>query len=214
MLLPASLEDLYNEQVMAAFWTAFFLIFLAEMGDKTQFMTLALSTKYKALTVMLGVTIGTFIVSLVSVALGETMGKLLPFFWINIFAGFAFIIFGIITWLDKETETEAGETSNVPLKQNKMAPVVAIAVTFFFAELGDKTMLATVAIASKESQFFQVWFGSTLGLVGANALAIFAGKFLKKYLTGAVLKYLIVGIYLISGVAAISQNFFGGAKLH
>ncbi len=69
---------------------------MAEMGDKTQFMTLAMSAKYSAAVVLSGVFIGTLLVSLISVLLGQTVGRLLPYFWINLLAGIAFIAFGLL----------------------------------------------------------------------------------------------------------------------
>jgi putative Ca2+/H+ antiporter (TMEM165/GDT1 family) len=198
---------------MHAFWTAFIFIFMAEMGDKTQFMTLAMAAKYKGRIVLAGVTLGTMVISLVSVALGETVGKFLPVFWINLLAGVAFIIFGGLELKgeDAEAEAEAEESKagadQVKEKFGRFGPVMTIATTFFVAELGDKTMLATVAIAGREGSFIGVWLGSTVGLVAANALAIFAGKALKQKLSAKTLRYCVAAVYIISGILAIVEAF-------
>src|ERR1700722_8763308 len=124
---------------MHAFWTAFVFIFMAEMGDKTQFMTLAMSAKYKGRVVLAGVTLGTLVISLVSVALGQTVGKLLPTFWINILAGTAFIIFGLLELKGDDAEEAEGETNEdrktAKDKLGRFGPIVTIATTFFVAEL-------------------------------------------------------------------------------
>ena len=200
---------------MHAFWTAFGLIFIAEMGDKTQFMTLAMSAKYSPALVMTGVLTGTILISLLSVFLGQTVGHLLPYFWINLLAGIAFIAFGLFSLAAKsEIEAESEEakltiqnSSGSALKE-KLQAVIAIASAFFIAELGDKTMLATVAIAGREYHYFwQVWIGSSLGLVAANALAIVAGKALAGKLSSKTLKYIIAAVYCVSGLLAIIEAF-------
>jgi Ca2+/H+ antiporter, TMEM165/GDT1 family len=195
---------------MHAFWTAFIFIFMAEMGDKTQFMTLAMSAKYRGRIVLAGVTLGTLVISLVSVALGATVGKLLPTAWISILAGTAFIIFGLLELKGEDAEegkTEADEAGKAGKdKLARFGPILTIATAFFVAELGDKTMLATVAIASREGSFVQVWLGSTVGLVAANALAIFAGKALSQKLSAKTLRYCVAAVYIISGIVAIVEG--------
>jgi Ca2+/H+ antiporter, TMEM165/GDT1 family len=196
-----------------AFWTALFLIFMAEMGDKTQLMTLAMSAKFSSVVVLSGVFVGTVLVSLLSVFLGQTVGSFLSYFWINLLAGIAFIVFGLLS-LRSEPEEEADralkeEAELVPAKKaSKVRAILGIATTFFFAELGDKTMLATVVIAGREHNFFwQVWAGSTLGLVLANALGILAGKAIASKISEKTMQYIVAAIYVISGGLAIAEAF-------
>lgn len=80
---------------MTAFWIAFVVVFVAELGDKTQFMTLSFSTRFRWKTVILGVLVATVVISLISTLLGNVLGTALPFFWINLLAGLAFIAFGL-----------------------------------------------------------------------------------------------------------------------
>jgi len=83
-----------------------------------------------------------------------------------------------------------------------------VATTFFFAEMGDKTMLATVVIAGREHNYFwQVWVGSALGLVLANALGIVAGKALASKISAKAMRYMVAAIYLVSGGLAIAEAF-------
>ena len=198
---------------MKAFWTALFLIFMAEMGDKTQLMTLAMSAKFSSVVVLSGVFIGTVLVSFLSVFLGQTVGSFLSYFWINLIAGIAFIVFGLLS-LRSDPEEEAGEALKeeaelTPAKKSsKVRAILGIATTFFLAELGDKTMLATVVIAGREHNFFwQVWAGSTLGLVLANALGIVAGKAIASKISEKTMQYIVAAIYVISGGLAIAEAF-------
>lgn len=185
---------------MTAFWTAFIYVFLAEIGDKTQLMTLAFTAKYKGGLVLSAVSVATALINLVSVGLGEGLGKLLPMFWINLFAGTAFIIFGI--W---ELRPEDDDAEKV--KVSRFGPFMTVALAFFFAELGDKTMLAAVAIASKYHAFFEVWAGSTLGLIGSNALAILAGHHLNERISAQWMKIAIAVVYIVSGGFALYEAY-------
>jgi Ca2+/H+ antiporter, TMEM165/GDT1 family len=191
---------------VTAFLTAFGLIFIAELGDKTQFMTLAFATRYRSLIVLTGVSIASLLVSLVSVALGETLGKLLPVFWVNLVAGLGFIVFGVLELRSEdESEVAISEDKKDQNKEKKVNPLITISAAFFLAELGDKTMLATVAIATEQHQFVEVWLGASLGLISSNALAIVAGKAVGEKLSAHTIKMAIAAVYIISGIAAISQ---------
>ncbi|HEY9757828.1 MAG TPA: TMEM165/GDT1 family protein [Oculatellaceae cyanobacterium] len=200
----------------AAFCTSFFLIFMAEMGDKTQFMTMALSAKHSSTVVLSGVALGTLVISLISVILGQTVGTFLSKFWLNLLAGLAFIAFGLWS-LRGDNEEEEGEKAaaeeekrEANAKPGALRPIIAVATAFFVAELGDKTMLATIVIAGREhNHFTAVWLGSTLGLLCSNALGILAGKVLANKLSAQAMHYLIAAIYIISGGLAIFEAFKG-----
>jgi putative Ca2+/H+ antiporter (TMEM165/GDT1 family) len=185
-----------------AFWTALVFVFLAELGDKTQLMTMGFAVKYKPTVVLTGTLLATALLNLLSVGLGEAIGNFLPIFWVNLLAGIAFVVFGVL-----ELRNEQDDEGDSP-KRNRFGPFLTITLSFIMAELGDKTMLATFAIATREHNFLQVWAGSTLGLFSCNALAIIAGHFLKNYLSSKKLKYGIALVYIISGIAAIKQAFW------
>ncbi len=183
---------------MSAFWIALSLVFAAELGDKTQLVALAFATRYNAWTVLLGVTIATLLVHLVSVGLGEAAGWLLPVWIINAASGLAFIGFGLWTLkgdsLDEEEQSKFAE---------KFGPLMTVAITFFIAELGDKTMLATVTIASQQKSALAVWLGSTIGMVLSDGLAIWVGTALGKQLPEKSIKYGAAAIFIISGVVTL-----------
>jgi len=81
----------------SAFWLSFGVIFVAELGDKSQLMALAFATRYKVMPVLIGITAATAIVHLASVALGGVLGAALPTKPINVVAAVAFVIFGLWT---------------------------------------------------------------------------------------------------------------------
>ena len=185
---------------MKEFWAALFFVFMAEMGDKTQLMTLAFSAKYKALTVFTGVCLATLLINLISVALGEGFGKVFPAFWVNLIAGIAFIGFGI--WTLRGDQKEEAEKPHF----GKHGPLMTVIIAFFLAELGDKTMLTAVAVASRYHNFLAVWMGATVGLVASNALAIVAGKAVGDRLSARSIQIAVAVVYVVSGCLAIGDT--------
>ena len=181
---------------MQAFWIALVMIFLAELGDKTQLVALCFATRFRAGVVVAGITVATLLVHVVSVLLGGAAGKLLPKEWILLLAGLAFVGFGL--WTLRGDDLDEGECDN---RQGK-SPFMIVAITFFLAELGDKTMLSTVALAAKYPMF-PVWLGSTVGMVASDGLAIIVGKLMGANLPertvkiGASIIFFIFGIYSI-----------------
>jgi putative Ca2+/H+ antiporter (TMEM165/GDT1 family) len=177
------------------------VIFVAELGDKSQLMALTFATRYRFWTVLAGITVATAVVHLVSVALGVAVGVKLPTDLIGVLAGLAFIAFGLWTLRGDEL-TEADEER---ARRNTRSAFWAVTVTFFLAELGDKTMLATITLATREG-WFGTWLGSTVGMVLADALAIGVGVWLGKSLPERVVKigaatlFFIFGAVLIGGV--------------
>jgi Ca2+/H+ antiporter, TMEM165/GDT1 family len=189
--------------VVAAFWQSLFVILIAEMGDKTQLVSLALATRYGAPTVLGGVFAATLAVHLFSVAIGELLGLALPLFWIQLLAGLAFIGFGVWTLRGDTLDDEAvGQRA-------RFGPFFAVATTFFLAELGDKTMLATVTLASQQQAFVPVWLGSTLGMVIADGLAIAVGVVAGKRLPERAIRLGAAVIFLGYGVWTIASTLLG-----
>lgn len=186
---------------MNDFLTALFFVFMAEMGDKTQLMTVAFSAKFKARTVLLGVILAAAAINLISVALGEGFGKVFPAFWVNLFAGAAFIAFGI--WTLKSEKENLDEKPRF----GQHGPLVTVVIAFFLAELGDKTMLTAVAVASRYHNFLAVWLGSTVGLIASNALGIVAGKAVGDRFSAKSVKIGIAVVYVLSGILAIADAF-------
>jgi putative Ca2+/H+ antiporter (TMEM165/GDT1 family) len=157
---------------MHAFLLATFFVFIAEIGDKTQLVALAFATKFRATTVLAGVFAATLLVHLLSVGIGEMAAFTLPTFWIRLAAGVAFLGFGAWTLRGDEIEEEERRV------ESRFGPLMTVGISFFIAELGDKTMLMTITLASQQKTFVPVWLGSTVGMVAADALAIVVGKVL------------------------------------
>jgi Ca2+/H+ antiporter, TMEM165/GDT1 family len=179
-------------------WLSFAVIFVAELGDKSQLMALAFATRYRALPVLVAITVATAIVHAFSVLAGGLLGAAFPTDVVSVVAGLAF--FGFAAWTLRGDEMSDSDEARAA--RSHRSPMVAVGVAFFLAELGDKTMLATVTLATTE-EWFGTWLGSTLGMVAADALAIVVGRELgtrvsaRSIRVGAAVSFVIFGIWLI-----------------
>lgn len=157
---------------MDAFFISTVVIFVAELGDKSQLMALTFATRFKTIPVLVGITVATAIVHALSVFVGAALGAAIPTRPVTIAAAVAFVGFGLWTLRgDELTAADEARAAAVPARH----AIMAVGTVFFLAELGDKTMLATVTLATKEGPF-GTWLGSTVGMVAADALAIVAGR--------------------------------------
>ncbi|MFG3707272.1 TMEM165/GDT1 family protein [Micromonospora sp. NPDC047670] len=188
------------EGFLVALVVSFGVIFVAELGDKSQLMALTFATRFKPVPVLIGITVATAVVHLASVAIGYGLGAALPTEWISLVAGLAFLGFGAWT-LRGDTLTE--EEKRKAEKTSKSA-IVAVSVAFFLAELGDKTMLATITLATQYG-WFGTWLGSTVGMVAADALAILVGRMLGRRLPEKTIKYGAAVLFAICGLWLILE---------
>ena len=179
---------------------SFGVIFVAELGDKSQLMALTFATRFNVWPVLIGITIATAVVHLASVGIGVGLGAALPTGWINLVAALAFVAFGFWTLHgDSLTEDEKEKVNRV----GKRA-VIAVGTAFFLAELGDKTMLATITLAT-DYGWFGTWLGSTVGMVAADALAIAVGRMLGKHLPEKIIRYGAAAAFAIFGVILLVE---------
>ncbi len=183
---------------MPSFVWSFCLIALAEMGDKTQLVALSFATKFKPIKVLTGIFIGTIVVHLFSVIIGERVSALIPLYYLKMLIGLSFIGFGIWT-LRGDSCKENGK------KRNRLGPVMTVAIAFFLAELGDKTQLATISLAAQYHSFLGVWLGSTFGMVAADGIAIVIGVIAGKKLPEKLIKYISAAIFIIFGALIIIE---------
>lgn len=175
---------------------AFAVVFLAELGDKSQLMTLTFATRYRPVTVLAGITAATAIMNGLSVLAGGLVGTALPPGPVAIAAGLAF--FGFAIWTMRGAHHDDGDDS----VGRSRIPVLAVAVTFLLAEFGDKTMLAVATLATTRDGL-GVWAGATAGMVGANIVAILVGRQLGDRIPerwikrGAAAAFVAFGLWLL-----------------
>ncbi|MET8000903.1 TMEM165/GDT1 family protein [Nonomuraea glycinis] len=183
---------------MEAFWISLAVIFVAELGDKSQLMAMTFATRFKTWPVIAGITIATTAVHLVSVAVGGLIGDALPTTAISVVAGLAFLGFAAWTLRGDELTDEEAEKA----KRTTRNAIIAVTVAFFLAELGDKTMLATITLATQHG-WLGTWIGSTVGMVAADALAIVVGRMLGKHLPEKAIRYGAAAAFAIFGIVLL-----------
>ena len=188
---------------MYAFLLSTAVIFVAELGDKSQLMAMTFATRYRVRDVLLAITAATAVVHLVSVGIGAWVGTTFAEYQgpIAVVAGLAFLAFAVWTLRgDELTEEEAGKA-----RRSTGTALVAVGTAFFLAELGDKTMLATITLATQEG-WFGTWVGSTVGMVAADALAIGVGAVLGKTLPEKAIRYGAAALFAVFGLLLVAEG--------
>jgi Ca2+/H+ antiporter, TMEM165/GDT1 family len=180
---------------VTAYITSLVFVVLAEMGDKTQLLAMAFASRYRWQTVMSAVFLATLLNHLLAVAAGSFLTNVVPLQYIQIAGAASFILFGLWTLRGDELEDED--------KKFKYSPFWTVAIAFFIAEMGDKTQLATVALATRFDGIIQIWLGTTSGMVIADAFGIIVGIVLGKKIPERAVKWFAASVFIIFGVLGI-----------
>jgi len=184
-----------KERIMTVYIASLVFVVLAEMADKTQLLAMAFASRYRWQTVMWGVFVATLANHLFAVLLGSYLTSIVPLQYIQVAASASFIIFGLWTLRGDKLDNED--------KRFNFSPFWTVAIAFFFAEMGDKTQLATIALATKYSSIIQVWLGTTSGMLIADAIGIIFGIVLGKKIPERAIKWFAAMIFIFFGVAGL-----------
>lgn len=196
---------------MSAFFTALTLVFLAELGDKTQLIVLSHGGGRKAgqtllallatiaLLMGLAVTVGGVIHAIVP----ETIGAYSRDQVIGAIAGLVFLVFAFITWRGiGEHDDEEDDAPPVSL--------MAFLTMFFVAELIDKSSISAATLATTAHPVW-IWAGATLGEFGAVAISFVAGSALRKVITERQMQMIGAIAFLVVGAFMIFTSLTGSA---
>jgi putative Ca2+/H+ antiporter (TMEM165/GDT1 family) len=179
---------------------AFMLIFIAEMGDKTQILAMAFATKYPVKKVLLGIFIGSFLNHGLAVLLGSYISNFVPINAIQMIAGFAFV--GFALWTLKAEEEEEEEAKD----KVKFGPVITVALAFFIGELGDKTQLTAITLATDALYPLAILCGTVLGMIVTGAVGIIVGKKLGDKIPEFAIKLIAAAVFMFFGVTKLYQT--------
>src|SRR6266540_7535889 len=139
------------------------------MGDKTQLLAFSLASRYRRpWIVMAGILTATLLNHALASGVGTWFGAHVPTRVLALVLAATFIAFGIWTLKPDELEEKA--------KPERFGPFVTTTFLFFFAEMADKTQLATVALAARYRSVVLVTTGTTLGMLASDGLAVFLGE--------------------------------------
>ncbi|HEX2286946.1 MAG TPA: TMEM165/GDT1 family protein [Mycobacterium sp.] len=180
------------------------VVFIAELGDKSQLLTMTYALRHRWWVVLSGIGIASFMVHGLSVTIGHFLGLTLPERPIAFAAAIAFLLFAAWTWRDGRR----GGADNVASVIEPRHVLFAVISSFVLAELGDKTMLATVALAS-DHHWAGVWIGATAGMVLADGVAIAVGALLHTRLPEHFLHRLASVLFLLFGLWLLFDGALG-----
>ena len=199
------------------FFIAFTLIFVSELGDKTQLIVLSFCNKLKSSSILLGVAIGTLLSHGLAILFGSHLGLINDRFrfYLSIFTYLTFILFGIFGFLRKENDNDSD--SSLSDKKHrfkkhfsclKLHYILMIAFSIFVGELGDKTFLASLGLGIEYPFFkFSLILGSICGMVASNSFAILFGKFLGDKIKHEYIQFLSNLLFIIFGIMGLIKIF-------
>lgn len=185
---------------MEAGIATFSIIFLAELGDKTQLLVMALAAKYAWRQVLLGMTLGIFVVHALAVGVGNFLGGLLAPDVMALIASLVFLAFGLVTLRSDEAEDEEEQAAPA-----RFGPVLTVAASFFLGEMGDKTQFAALTLAAQWQAWLPVLLGAVLAMLLADSLGLVAGSCLKRFLAPRRMRLLSGLLFLVFGAAGLVQ---------
>lgn len=181
---------------MTSLIKALFLVVVAEMGDKTQLLAMAMAGKYKVKQVMAGVLVATILNHGLAVALGSYLSTSIPMNTVKIVAAISFLVFGLWTLRGDRIDDDDEKSS-------KFGPVITVAIAFFLAEMGDKTQLMTIAIAAQSSQPLFILTGTTIGMLIADSIGIIGGAWMCRHIPEKYIKWSAGIIFMLFGTITI-----------
>ncbi len=198
------------------------LVALAELGDKTQMLSLLLATRYPARRVFLGVFLAVLALQFLATGAGRVVGNLVPAGVLAVLTSVLFVAFGVWSFLDA---MKADAEEAVPGRGSGFGPVAAVATAFFLAEFGDKTQVLTFAVAADPGVatralsaigvaaegaqgaglFIAVWLGSALGMMLVNGAAILIGAAVGKRFSRKVVGQFSGVLFVLFGIGTFAS---------
>ncbi len=187
---------------------AFGVVFVAELGDKSQLLAMTLAARYRPWAVLAGIAAATLVLQGLAVGIGSFVGDRLPTRPIQVVAGVAFLGFALWTLLDRDDDHPDPDVADEPAASGdtgtgRRSGLLTAGMAFFVSEFGDKTMLATVTLATQNGAL-GTWLGASAGMVLADALAVVVGAVAGARLPRNVIRFVAAAMFALFGVALIA----------
>jgi Ca2+/H+ antiporter, TMEM165/GDT1 family len=175
------------------------VVALAEIGDKTQLLAFILAARFKKpVPIILGILCATVVNHGLAGALGAWITSAMTPETMRWVLGASFIAMAIWTLIPDKIEDEETQVAQ------RLGVFGATLITFFLAEMGDKTQIATVAMAAKFSSPVVVVIGTTLGMLIADVPAVFVGDRFAAKIPMKLVHSIAAGIFAILGIATLA----------
>jgi len=183
---------------MDAFLISTGVVALAEIGDKTQLLAFILATRFKKpIPIIAGILMATLVNHGLAGALGAWITAMVDPFIMQWVLGVSFIAMAVWTLIPDNIEEEETQIAL------KLGVFGATLVTFFIAEMGDKTQIATVALAAHYGSPVWVVAGTTLGMLIADVPAVFIGNKLADRIPMTLVHRIAAAIFALLGIATL-----------
>lgn len=182
---------------MEAFLISTGVVALAEIGDKTQLLALVLAAKYRRpVPIILGILVATLLNHAAAGVVGAWLAAWLGEEWLRWILGLSFIAMAF--WMLVPDKLDDEET-----KPARFGVFLSTLIAFFVVEIGDKTQIATVALAAKYSSLIAVVGGTTLGMMLANVPAVLLGEVAAKKLPMRIVHGVAAAIFAVLGLLVL-----------
>jgi len=175
------------------------LIFVAELGDKTQILAMAFALQFTVGQVLTGVALGSFLNHGLAVIIGAYLAHIIPLSAIRLASALLFLGFGL--WTLRSKDDDDHDTN-----RSLNSPVMVVALAFFLGELGDKTQLTAIALASNATFPWAILVGTVLGMVLTSLAAILVGSKLGERIPDFSLKLISSAVFIGFGIFHLSQT--------
>ena len=183
---------------MEALYISTGVVALAEMGDKTQLLAFILAARFKKpVPIILGILCATLVNHGLAGALGAWITSVISPDSMRWVLGLSFLGMAIWTLIPDKIEEEETQVAQ------KLGVFGATLVTFFLAEMGDKTQIATVALAAHYGAPLLVIIGTTLGMLIADVPAVFVGNKFADKIPMKLVHSIAAGIFAVMGVLTL-----------
>ena len=189
--------------------SSFSLLFLAEMGDKSQLIAMTLACRFRPVPVIAGVLGAFLLLNLLAIAVGTALFEWLPQRPLLLAAGALFLFFAYRSWRDADG---AEDIDGAAEALTRGALVTSFAM-IFVAELGDKTQLAMIGLAAGSGAPWSVFTGGTLALWAVSLIGILVGASLLRRIAPHWLHRGAAALFLVFGLLAVGQALLGGEVL-
>jgi putative Ca2+/H+ antiporter (TMEM165/GDT1 family) len=186
---------------MEAFIVSLTTVAIAEMGDRTQLLSLILATQFrKPWPIIAGVLIATIANHAVAGFIGVWFGAYLTPSVLDAIVGVSMIAMALWTLVADEMDEDAGHSGR--------GAFLTTLIAFFVAEIGDKTQIATIALAAGYSNLFAVVAGTTTGMMIANIPVVLFGKAFADRLPLGIIRYVASGLFIVLGLVFAGRALF------
>lgn len=179
--------------MLGAVATAFAVVGLAELGDKTQLVVLTMGGGRRPGPTLAGLAVVIALLQAIAVGAGVLVAEAVPDTALGIASGLLFIGFGVWTWAAGDDDQEEGGPPGT---------LGSFLLAFFLAEVGDKSSLATALLAT-DGNPVGVWLGATAGFLAATVVSLVAGTWLRARVAPATMRRVGAAAFLVVGVATV-----------